>query len=127
MSLDLEKMFDQCKKLAAQPQICGLVFRIELKNAFLGKPPQGFIQSEAAVSWHSVPVFFDEQQTEDLLVFENQELMYAYLNRKENPYGWIYARAKAMSKDDGDLRLFKPLEPRVPKHPRYTNPWLGLF
>lgn len=116
---DMDERFNEWKRLAEnfkQSQISGLVFRSGLKDSLFNSSPKGLVQGADASSWHSIPVFFDEQQTEDLLVFENQELLHAYLNRQTSPSAWIYAKAKSLLQDGQNSRLFKPLEPRIPKY-----------
>lgn len=115
---DLDKMMAEAKKLreASPSKIHGLVFRSGLKEHLLNSSIKAGIKTtDNATSWHSTPVFFDDYQEDDLRVFENQELLYAYLNRQSKPNEWLLARIRATTDwEDERLRLLRPLQPKIP-------------
>ena len=124
---DLDKMMAEAKKLREQAptKIYGLVFRSGLKEHLLNSSIKADIKITGEVTmWHSTPVFFDDYQEDDLRVFENQELLYAYLNRQSKPNEWLLAKIKASTNwDDDRLNLLRPLKPNIPD---YTNPLFGV-
>ncbi|MFN6537938.1 MAG: hypothetical protein RM021_016420 [Nostoc sp. EkiNYC01] len=45
--------------------------------------------------FYGIQVFFDANQTEDCLIFEDKELLQSYINRRSNEELQILARAKS--------------------------------
>lgn len=108
---------------------CGVVFRAALKEKILGYLQPAENSSSHRCLLDSLPVYFDEKQTVDCLVFDDRDMMSAYLNRHADPMAWI----KLCMASEGtslETEAFKPILPEIPKATssflNYYDPTYGL-
>jgi hypothetical protein len=116
---DLQKIVKDFRATTG-PTPCGIVFRQALKEAILQKFQ--ITESENLhLSPSSLPIFFDHQQAEDCIIFEDQDALSAYLDRQKNPERWARILIKYLPQQLNADSFSDDFKPRIPKH-SYINP-----
>jgi hypothetical protein len=118
---ELKKLVDDFKQ-QSEPIPCGMVFCLALKEAIMNHFPKADDQSCLTII--GLPVYFDAQQQEDCLVFEDRELLIAYLNRDKDPHAWAMQLAKHLPNQLKLDECLKPLPPRIPEMPPIGIGWM---
>ncbi|MFN6460833.1 MAG: hypothetical protein RMZ41_003170 [Nostoc sp. DedVER02] len=108
---ELKKLVDDFKQ-QPEPIPCGVVFRLALKEAIMNHFPKA--DDRGCLPIIGLPIYFDAQQQEDCLVFEDRELLIAYLNRDKDPQAWAMQLVKHLP---NQLSFDEPLPPRIPEMP----------
>ncbi|MEH2070025.1 MAG: hypothetical protein V7K47_18000 [Nostoc sp.] len=93
------------KLLNPEATVVGMVFRENLKP-FLEKHFTKVNSTSDSLGLGGVPVFFDVNQVEDCLIFEDRELLKLYLNRNSNDEFRIQVIAKSVL--ESELKLTPP-------------------
>lgn len=124
---------DELKKLVdsfPKNPVCGVVFRSSIKEAILAaisiERSEDFFMKMVG----GIPVFFDNEQQEDCIVFEDRELLNAYLKRQEDPRTWATELVKRLpnqkSLEDINQVEREAMKTRIPAYlpkPMMPYPW----
>jgi len=94
-----EQVVNQYRKSGSERTAVGVVIRSDLYGAMIAE------LTRSPLIYASGPVFyFDHHQSCEALVFYDDGLLRAYLNRRTDPDGWATVVAEAVAKETHEHR-----------------------
>lgn len=111
--LDIDELKSLVDKYKENSMPCGVVFKVSLRAEVIRKMPYRTPGSTNFNQLFSIPIYFDDDQQEDCIVFEDSDLLYTYLNRQSDPYSW----AKALVRHIPNQLTLDDLAPIIPTRP----------